>query len=117
VDFDPATVKKWQGEGRPIMHGDLEDPDILDQIPWSKAKCILSTIPDVRQSTRLIEGLKEKKFEGKVFVTATQEKEMDLLQQISEEQVLMPQRMAAENFYNTYLSKIFKTLTTKQNPP
>jgi hypothetical protein len=41
-----------------------------------------------------------------------QEKEMDLLQQIIEEQVLMPQRMAAENFFNTYLSKIFQTITT-----
>lgn len=43
----------------------------------------------------------------KVFVTATQEKELELLSEISEEQVLMPHRMAAENFYNSFLSEIF----------
>jgi Kef-type K+ transport system membrane component KefB len=107
VDFDPGLVKKWQNIGNPIIYGDLEDPDILEQIPWKNSRCILSTIPDVKQSVRLIEGLNELGFEGKVFVTATQEKELELLSEISEEQVLMPHRMAAENFYNSFLSKLF----------
>lgn len=33
IDFDPNLVRKWQNEGKPIIYGDLEDPDILEQIP------------------------------------------------------------------------------------
>jgi Kef-type K+ transport system membrane component KefB len=107
VDFDPNLVRRWQSEGKPVIYGDLEDPDILEQIPWNKAKCILSTIPDAQQSVRLIDGLNQNGFRGKIFVTATQDKELELLGAISENQILMPHRMAAENFYNSFLSKIF----------
>lgn len=107
VDFDPNLVRRWQSERKPVIYGDLEDPDILEQIPWNKAKCILSTIPDAQQSVRLIDGLNQNGFRGKIFVTATQDKELELLGAISENQILMPYRMAAENFYNSFLSKIF----------
>ncbi|HSI90066.1 MAG TPA: cation:proton antiporter, partial [Adhaeribacter sp.] len=46
VDFDPQVVECWQAKDRHIIYGDLEDPEILEQIPYQSARCIVSTVPD-----------------------------------------------------------------------
>jgi Kef-type K+ transport system membrane component KefB len=112
VDFDPSVVEKWKTEGKNIIYGDLEDPDILELIPYQESKIIISNIADYRTSKQLIDNLRKHGYTGKVYLTAITENELELLKDCGAEDVLMPQKMAAINFYNDYLKKKIQSVST-----
>lgn len=105
VDFDPNVVKKWKLEGKNIIYGDLEDPDVLELIPYKNSKIIISNIVNYHISKQLISNLKKQNYKGKVYLTAQNEQEYELLKECGAQEILMPQKMAAVNFYNEYLKK------------
>lgn len=112
IDFDPQLVKTFQKEGKSVMYGDLNDPDILEELPFRNSKAVLSTIPDLHQSIKLSKTLKRENYQGKVFITLRQEKNFDILKEsANEDEILMPYQMAAENFYNSHLRTIFPQKT------
>ncbi|TVR88638.1 MAG: cation:proton antiporter [Saprospirales bacterium] len=106
VDFDPEVVKKYQAEGKTIIYGDIEDPDIIEFIPYSNLSYIVSTIPNAEQSMVLIRTLRKKGYKGKIFLTAMEDKDYDKLQECGADVILQPPAMAAENFYNNFLKNI-----------
>lgn len=106
VDFDPEVVKKYQAEDKTIIYGDIEDPDIIEFIPYSNLSYIVSTIPNAEQSMVLIRTLREKGYNGKIFLTAMEEKDYEKLQDCGADVILQPPAMAAENFYNNFLKNI-----------
>ncbi|HSK14217.1 MAG TPA: cation:proton antiporter, partial [Phnomibacter sp.] len=103
VDFDPVVVNSLHAKGKDILYGDIEDPELLDQIPYKNSKIIISTVPDMEHSKHLIRSLMREKYQGKIFVTATNKKDTEALSKYPIEKVLMPQQMAATNFYNAYI--------------
>jgi Kef-type K+ transport system membrane component KefB len=103
VDFDPQVVKNWQGRGRAVVYGDLEDQELLENLPLEAARYIISTIPDADHSRHLIRNLRNRGYQGKIFLTALVDKDYGLLNQCGADEVLLPHQMAAENFYNNYL--------------
>jgi Kef-type K+ transport system membrane component KefB len=105
IDFDPQVVKQWQSQGKPIIYGDMDDPDILEHIPYEKAKIILSTIPDSQYSMQLIQQLRRNNYQGKVYLTALKEQDLDVLLPCNADHILMPYHMAAENFYRRYIEE------------
>jgi voltage-gated potassium channel Kch len=107
IDFDPQVIKEWQAKGKDITYGDMEDPEILEQIPFSTSKCVISTVAEVEPSRHLIKMLRSNQYKGKVYLSALKEKELDLLQECGADKVLIPHHMAATNFYNAYLKKVF----------
>jgi Kef-type K+ transport system membrane component KefB len=111
IDFDPFVVKEWRENGQPIMYGDMEDPEILEHIPFRNSKCIISTITDRDISIQLIKELKRSGYKGKIYLTALSEKDLELLSDCGADKVLIPHQMAAFNFYNLFLSELF----TKEN--
>lgn len=112
VDFDPQLVKTAQEKGESVVYGDLLDPDILHELPFHHAKAILSTIPDFNHNIKLSRTLKQEKYKGKVFITLRQEKNLDIMRDQSEDNViLMPYQMAAENFYYSHLVPLFPDKT------
>nr|MBS0037909.1 cation:proton antiporter [Saprospiraceae bacterium] len=108
VDFDPEIVKKYQEKGKTIFYGDIEDPDIIEYLPYENAKHIVSTIPNADQSIQMIKSLHDKGFQGKIFLTAMQDKDYVKLSQCGADEILHPPSMAAENFYNYFLKDIRK---------
>lgn len=108
VDFDPQMVRSWESRGRSIAYGDIEDPDLLEHLPFKSAKCIISTVPESAFSVELLSTLKRHNYEGRVFLTAILEKDMDILSETGHPDILMPHRMAAENFYNYLISDVLK---------
>lgn len=106
IDFDPQVVRAWQREGRPVMYGDIEDTELLEQLPLAGTKVIISTIPDKHYSKQLVKQLRLRGYEGKIFLTAIQDADYYELLQCQADKVLMPYSMAAENFYNSVISKI-----------
>jgi Kef-type K+ transport system membrane component KefB len=104
VDFDPQVVKEWQAREQSIVYGDIEDPELLEHLPYHSARCIVSTVPDSAFSLTLYNTLKEYNYQGRIFLTAVLEKDFELLSETGHKDILMPHKMAADNFY-TYLTE------------
>lgn len=107
VDFDPMVVREWQGRNRSVVYGDMEDPELLEQVPFRKSKMIISTVASVELSMHLMRSLEREKYDGDVFLTALSEKEFNMLDPRVSAQVLKPHQMAADNFYNLHLKERF----------
>jgi hypothetical protein len=105
VDFDPEVVKSWQELGRDVHYGDLEDPDLLEQLPYKEASCIVSTVSDIQHSKFLVKTLKRLDYRGRIILTALDDKDFIALQQCGAHTVLKPYEMAATNFYNSFFKK------------
>lgn len=108
IDFDPNIVREWNKQGKPIIYGDISDPELFDHIYLDNVSCILSTIPERDFSAQFIALLREKGYQGAIYLTALQEQDAEILKDCHADQVLIPHSMAAENFYNSHLSRILK---------
>jgi Kef-type K+ transport system membrane component KefB len=115
VDFDPQVVKSWQKKGKNIVYGDMEDPELLEQVNFSSSKFVVSTVPDFIHSRQLVKSLRRENYKGKIFLTALTSKDYEQLNTCGAEEVLMPQQMAAINFYNDYLYPAFQRENIKTN--
>ena len=113
IDFDPQLVEAYQKKGKDVIYGDMEDPEILEHIPYHTASCVLSTVPHMEHSVHLVKKLKREGYEGRILITALNEKEQQLLQSCEADEVLLPHEMAARNFYNEFLDKIRSTEVRK----
>jgi Kef-type K+ transport system membrane component KefB len=107
IDFDPQVVKLMQAEGRNVVYGDIEDIELLENIPFDHVKCIVNTIPDRDLSVRLIETTRRAGFKGRTFLTARKNEDLALLSTCGADEILFPHKMAATNFYNDYLKENF----------
>jgi Kef-type K+ transport system membrane component KefB len=105
IDFDPQVVKKWRDNNRPVIYGDIEDIDLLEHIPLETVSCIVSTVAGKEQSKDLVKALRRRGYTGKIFLTALHERDVELLNQCGADEVLLPHKMAATNFFNAYLKK------------
>ena len=105
VDFDPTVVNKFQKENSNIVYGDIEDPELLERIPFQNAKNVISTVSDMDHSMHLIKTLERTGYKGKIYLTAIHEKDYKTLNKIGSYRVLLPHQMAAENFYNSFLAE------------
>ena len=103
IDFDPSIIKDWRENNRPIIYGDIDDPELLEVIPYKNSDIIISTVHDLSLSKQLVNDLKRRQYKGEVFVTALTDKENMDLKHMGIENVLLPHYMAASNFFNTYL--------------
>lgn len=105
VDFDPSIIHDWKTKGKDILYGDMEDPDLLEQIPHTNDSLIISTVANNEHSMQLMKILERNQFKGRVFVTASTGIEYERLLEhgLDVESILRPHQMAAENFYQTFL--------------
>ena len=106
IDFDPGVVKEWQVKQKNIVYGDMEDPDLLEQLPFQGSKVIISTVKDYELSAQLMKILHDNDYEGKVYLTSQNDQEAQELTKLAPTEVLRPHQMAATNFYNAYLKPV-----------
>lgn len=106
VDFDPQVVSSWQERERSIVYGDIEDPDILENLPFHSSKCIISTVPDSSFSLTLYNTLKEHNYKGRIILTAVLEKDFELLSTQTDAEVIMPHRLAADYLHELLVEDI-----------
>ncbi len=109
VDMDPDVVRHYQKRGKWMIYGDIKDPEILELVPYQKAKCAISTVPDKEYSLHLIRSLRKNGYQGKIYLTARDEEleaELNTCDICKDFEVLMPYQMAAKNFYNDFLKNL-----------
>jgi hypothetical protein len=108
VDFDPSIIVQWKENGRDIFFGDIDDPEMLEYVPYQGSKTIVSTIPDVGLSKQFIKELQRKDYKGKIYITASTDKDYQELSNLEIEGILRPHYMAASNFYTAFIKNNLK---------
>lgn len=96
VDFDPQQVKYWQSEGMETQYGDIEDPELAEQLPLKHTAVVISSLPRCDANISLLKCLKAADYQGKTIVTAHSSADAGLLQAEGADQVLLPFTDAAE---------------------
>ncbi|MCX7965540.1 MAG: cation:proton antiporter [Syntrophorhabdaceae bacterium] len=96
VDFNPQVLEEWRLRGIPVVFGDMGDPEFIDNLPIHCSHWIVSTVRDRDLNMTILHLLKEKKYEGKIALTATDEKEAKLYAQNGAHVVLKPFEDASE---------------------
>jgi len=90
VDFDPQTVTDWKQAGLHAIYGDAADPDFADHLPHSRAKWVISTMPEPSINRVLLDALRHHGYRGKVGLTAHNRIDADALRSLDVSLVLQP---------------------------
>lgn len=102
VDFDPGVVHQLQDEGKKALYGDIEDPELVSYLPLKNVKAIISTITHLPANLLLMSYLNEKKFKGKMIVTAHYDSHTKRLSKAGADLVIFPYKDAVDNFCQKY---------------
>jgi Kef-type K+ transport system membrane component KefB/Trk K+ transport system NAD-binding subunit len=96
VDFDPAILEKWRSRNVFVLYGDMEDPDILEQLPLNKAHWVVSTVRIRELNMAFLSELHTNGYSGKIAFTAINEEEAKLYEKAGAHVVFRPYKDAAE---------------------
>jgi Trk K+ transport system NAD-binding subunit len=96
VDFDPAVLEKWRSRSVSVLYGDIDDPDILEQLPLKKAQWVVSTVRNRELNLAFLQELHASGYKGKIAFTATNEEEARFYEKAGAHVVFRPFKDAAE---------------------
>lgn len=107
VDYDPAVINEWKAKGKDIIYGDMEDPDLLDQIPVKGNEVIVCTVSNNELTQQLMKMTERHPFNGKIYVTADTGKDYQQLKNygFEDDKILQPHQMAALHFYESCVKR------------
>ena len=75
VDFNPQALDLWRSRNIPVIFGDIGDPEFLDNLPLNCSAWVVSTVRDRDLNVTLLHLLRERRYAGKIALTATDEDE------------------------------------------
>ena len=96
ADFDPEVVSAGCDQCLPVFYGDMGHPELLEHLPLDQARWVVSTIRDRDLNLNLLRTIKERKFRGRVAITARWEEEAEAFIGAGADLVLRPYADAAE---------------------
>jgi Kef-type K+ transport system membrane component KefB len=95
VDIEPRVITRWEGEGVPIEYGSADDVDLIEELPLSATRWVVSTIPALDVSRTLITTLREAGYRGEIAVTGNDPEHIEALQAAGADHVFVPLLHAA----------------------
>jgi voltage-gated potassium channel Kch len=90
VDFNPDIVAGLKAKGIRTVYGDVSDPDIQDACGLTRARAVISTVPNFDDSLAVLEAVKSGAGKAKVILTAETELEAERLYKAGADYVLLP---------------------------
>ena len=75
VDFDPAVLERCCTLGLSVLYGDMADPEIHEQLPLNEARWVVSTVRSKELNLSLVQHLRNRGYDGKVALTASNQEE------------------------------------------
>ncbi|MEK6757581.1 MAG: cation:proton antiporter [Nanoarchaeota archaeon] len=105
VDFNPDTITNLTKLRIPCLYGDVDDSELLRELPLDKMQLAVSTIPDFEVNSLLIETIREVNSEAIIIVRAHQLKDALELYKKGASYVLTPHFLGGE-----YVSKMIKEI-------
>lgn len=90
VDFDPDIVRDIKHKNIISVFGDISDSDIQQRLSLSKAKLVISTVPELEDNILLIKGVKNVNKDAKIIVEAYDMDEARSLYREGADYVVLP---------------------------
>ncbi|MDD3618717.1 MAG: cation:proton antiporter [Desulfobulbaceae bacterium] len=112
VDFDPQVVAESADLTFPVRYGDVEDPELLENLPLEQARWVVNTIPGRETNLAIIKALRARGYPGKVVLTAHNPGDAEAYRRAGADKVLWPYVDAAELAVD-YLSGTREALTSQ----
>jgi len=109
VDFNPDTIENLSKFRIPCLYGDIDDSDLLDELPLDKIQLVVSTVPDLETNLLLIESVRRRNPNAVVIVRAHSISEALELYNEGATYVLTPHFLGGE-----YVAKMIKDLKTNK---
>lgn len=113
VDFNPAVVEELKCSNVPHIYGDAGNEDFLRDICASKAKLVISTIPDMTISKDLIAYFKSKRARSTLIVTAKTPEEAKVLYEFGATFVILPNAFGGTLFADFLKKRKMKKVAWK----
>ena len=70
VDFNPDTISSLNKVGIPSLYGDVDDVDLLGELPLDKIQIAISTVPECETNTVLINAIRRVNKKAIIIVRA-----------------------------------------------
>jgi len=109
VDFNPDTISDLSKLRIPCLYGDVDDLELLDELPLDKIQLAVSTIPDFETNLLLVENIRVINPDVIIIVRAHQIKDALELYKKGANYVLTPHFLGGE-----YVSKMIGNLKTSE---
>ena len=117
VDYNPETIMDLAKEGVECRYGDASDSELLNELNFSKAKMVYSTIPDFDTNIILVDKIRESNKKAIIIVVSHQIDEAIELYDKGATYVLMPHFLGGHHTstlierYGLNLNKFLKEKT------
>jgi len=98
LDYDPEVISELSRKGYKCQYGDANDYDLLNEICFSSAKMVISTIPVFETNLLLIKKIKEENRNAIIAVVSHQIDEAIRLYGEGATYVLMPHFLGGKHF-------------------
>ena len=108
VDFDPEAIKSMEEKKIPCAFGDADDIDFLEEINMTKAKMIVSTIPEFKTNSNLVSFYRNHNQKGIIVVISHNIKDTKILYKNGASFVVMPHYLGAKHAAQMIESFAFK---------
>jgi hypothetical protein len=90
VDFDPEIIETLKRRGIPSLYGDIDDEDIRELSGVARARTIISTVPDAKDTESLLAYLKKMNPRSTIIVMAENEWEAKQFYKQGADYVILP---------------------------
>lgn len=95
VDFNPNSIKRLKRRNIPNHFGDAEDINFLEEIGFTKAKIVISTIPEFKTNLKLVSYFRNHNKSGIIIVISNSIKDAKELYKHGASFVVMPHYLGA----------------------
>lgn len=96
VDFNPHSIQKLTQKDIPLRCGDAADIEFLEELPVSKPKLIVSTIPDLATNLLILSVMLSRNDKAIIMPIADTVAEAQKLYEAGAAYVIMPHHLGAE---------------------
>ncbi len=97
VDYNPTVIQDMIDQGYHCLYGDVTDDEILERMSLSRAKLVISTIPDLQDSLYLLKKVRDVNRKAEIIVTAADTDSALKLYEHGADYVIMPHFLGGEH--------------------
>ena len=90
LDSDPGKIEHHHEEGRRVIYGDAEDPEIWERVDFGRIEAVILAVPDLEAKVRTARGLRSRGFAGAIGTTSLYPEEEGLLREAGADLIRHP---------------------------
>lgn len=96
LDINPTRIERHVSEGRRVVYGDAQDPDLWSTIDLSGIWAIMVTIPHAQTKVNTVKLLRQYGYEGEINALTLWDYESDALKSTGANAICLPVEQAGE---------------------